>query len=63
MLQYEGENHGLLKRANQIDYALRMMEFLGHHLKGEEAPAWLEEGVPLLEMKKHLEARPAVLNP
>ncbi len=63
MLQYEGENHGLRKRANQIDYALRMMEFLDHHLKGEEAPDWLEEGVPLLEMKKHLEARPAVLNP
>ena len=63
MLQYEGENHGLRKRANQIDYAMRMMEFLDHYLKGEEAPAWLEEGVPLLEMKKHLEARPAVLNP
>ena len=62
MLQYEGENHGLRKTANQIDYALRMMEFMDHYLKGKEAPVWLTEGIPLLEMKKHLEERPAVLN-
>lgn len=61
MLQYEGENHGLRKTANQIDYALRMMEFLDYYLKGENAPGWLKEGIPLLEMKKHLEERPAVL--
>ncbi len=61
MLQYEGENHGLRKRANQIDYALRMMEYLGHHLKGEEASEWIHEGIPLIEMEKHLEERPAVL--
>jgi dipeptidyl aminopeptidase/acylaminoacyl peptidase len=63
MLQYKGENHGLRKLPNQIDYALRMMEFLDHHLKGAEAPAWLQEGIPLLEMEKHLEQRPAVLKP
>ena len=63
MLQYEGENHGLRKTANQIDYAMRMMEYLDHYLKGEEAPEWLEKGIPLLEMEKHLEQRPAVLNP
>jgi dipeptidyl aminopeptidase/acylaminoacyl peptidase len=63
MLQYEGENHGLRKTANQIDYAMRMMEYLDHYLKGEDAPEWLEKGIPLLEMEKHLEARPAVLNP
>ncbi|TVR73574.1 MAG: S9 family peptidase [Marinilabiliales bacterium] len=61
MLQYEGENHGLRKTANQIDYAVRMMEYLDHYLKGEEAPEWLEQGVPLLEMEKHLEQRPSVL--
>jgi dipeptidyl aminopeptidase/acylaminoacyl peptidase len=62
MLQYEGENHGLRKTANQIDYAMRMMEFLDHHLKGQEAPVWIKEGIPLLEMQKHLENRPSVLN-
>ncbi len=63
MLQYVGENHGLRKLANQIDYATRMMEFIDHYLKGKEAPTWLQEGVPLLEMDKHLEARPSVLHP
>ncbi len=62
MLQYEGENHGLRKTANQIDYGLRMMEFMDHYLKGAEAPVWLQEGIPLLEMEEHLEERPAVLN-
>jgi dipeptidyl aminopeptidase/acylaminoacyl peptidase len=61
MLQYEGENHGLRKTSNQIDYAVRMMEYLDHYLKGKDAPSWLKEGVPLLDMKKHLEERPAVL--
>ncbi len=60
MLQYEGENHGLRKLPNQADYAMRMMEFLDHYLKGAEAPAWLLDGVPLLEMEKHLEDRPRV---
>jgi hypothetical protein len=62
MLQYEGENHALRKTSNQIDYAFRMMEFLDHYLKGDEAPVWVSEGIPLLEMKKHLEERPSVLN-
>jgi dipeptidyl aminopeptidase/acylaminoacyl peptidase len=62
MLQYEGENHGLAKPANQIDYAVRMMEFLDHHLKGTEAPAWIREGVPRLEMEKHLDQRLRVLD-
>jgi dipeptidyl aminopeptidase/acylaminoacyl peptidase len=61
MLQYKGENHGLRKQANQIDYAMRMMEFLDHYLKGAEAPDWYKEGVPHLEMEKHLENRPPVL--
>lgn len=61
MLQYKGENHGLRKQANQIDYAMRMMEFLDHYLKGAEVPDWYKEGVPHLEMEKHLENRPPVL--
>jgi dipeptidyl aminopeptidase/acylaminoacyl peptidase len=61
MLQYEGENHGLTKLPNRIDYALRMMEFLDHHLKGAEAPEWWTEGVPHLKKKEHLEARPTTL--
>jgi len=57
MLQYKGENHGLRKKENQKDYYLRMREFLDHHLKGAKAPKWLEEGIPLLDMEKHLKDR------
>jgi len=54
MLQYKGENHGLRKPPNQKDYTLRMREFFDHHLLGRPAPAWLEQGVPHLEMEKHI---------
>jgi dienelactone hydrolase len=57
MLQYKGENHGLVKPANQHDYYVRMREFFDHHLRGKPAPRWLEEGVPHLEIDKHLKER------
>lgn len=57
MLQYVGENHSLRKPANQRDYTVRMKEFFDHYLKGEPAPRWLTDGVPRLEMDKHLEER------
>jgi dipeptidyl aminopeptidase/acylaminoacyl peptidase len=57
MLQYEGENHGLRKPANQHDYTVRMKEFFDRHLKNAPAPKWLTEGVPRLELDKHIEER------
>ncbi len=57
MLQYKGENHGLVKPANQKDYSRRMREFFDHHLMGKPAPAWLKEGVPHLKMDEHLKER------
>ena len=59
MLQYIGENHGLAKRENQKDYALRMREFFDHHLRGMPAPDWMKDGVPRLELDEHLKARRA----
>jgi dienelactone hydrolase len=57
MLQYRGENHGLVKPANRRDYTIRMREFFDHHLLGKPAPEWLKKGVPHLELDDHLEAR------
>lgn len=59
MLQYVGENHGLAKRANQVDYARRMMEFLDHHLKGTDAPDWYVDGVTHLDKDDHINSRKA----
>jgi dipeptidyl aminopeptidase/acylaminoacyl peptidase len=57
MLQYVGENHGLAKPANRYDYTVRMREYFDHHLKGAPAPAWWTDGVPRLDMDKHLKQR------
>jgi dipeptidyl aminopeptidase/acylaminoacyl peptidase len=52
LLVYEGENHGLARRANQIDYHRRINEWFAHYLKGEPAPAWISTGVPYLEQQE-----------
>jgi dipeptidyl aminopeptidase/acylaminoacyl peptidase len=57
LLEYPGENHGLARPANQQDYTVRMKEFFDHHLKGADAPDWLEYGVPRLEMQEHIDQR------
>jgi dipeptidyl aminopeptidase/acylaminoacyl peptidase len=49
---YNGEPHGLRKRANQRDYAIRTFEFFGHFLQGAPKPAWMEKGIPYLDREK-----------
>lgn len=49
MLVYEGENHGLAREENQIDYASRAFEWHEHYLLGKEAPEWITNGLPYLE--------------
>jgi len=57
MLEYKGENHGLRKPENMKDYTVRMREFFDHYLMDKPAPPWMEEGIPALKMKDHLEER------
>jgi acetyl esterase/lipase len=54
MLQYVGENHGLVKPANMKDYTVRMKEWFDHWLMGKPAPAWMTEGIPYLKLKDAL---------
>ncbi|HET7619309.1 MAG TPA: prolyl oligopeptidase family serine peptidase [Vicinamibacterales bacterium] len=49
LLVYANEDHGLRKKANQIDYHRRIMAWFDHYLKGEPAPAWITEGVRYLD--------------
>lgn len=57
LLEYVGENHGLARPVNQKDYAGRMGEWFDHYLKGKEAPDWMKNGIPRLQMADHLQAR------
>lgn len=56
LLVYSGEDHGLRKKANQIDYQHRIFAWFGHYLKDEPAVAWISKGESFLEHEKELKA-------
>ena len=49
LLNYNGEYHGLRRRADQIDYTIRMQQFFDHFLRGAPKPEWMQKGVPFSE--------------
>jgi dipeptidyl aminopeptidase/acylaminoacyl peptidase len=49
LFNYNGQAHGLRRRADQKDWARRMHQFFDHYLKGAPAPEWMEKGIPYLE--------------
>jgi dipeptidyl aminopeptidase/acylaminoacyl peptidase len=49
LLSYNGELHGLRRRADQMDYSIRMKQFFDHFLKGAPRPEWMEKGVPFVD--------------
>ena len=49
MLNYNGEEHGLGKQANQKDFTIRVFQYYNHFLKGTSAPEWMINGIPALE--------------
>lgn len=56
MLNYNGEKHGLTKRQNMKDFAVRLYQYFDHYLKDAPAPSWMAEGLPLVEkgINQHL---------
>ncbi|MDM1298124.1 S9 family peptidase [Empedobacter falsenii] len=48
MLNYNGDDHNLLKRANKNDIQQRQVQFFDHYLKDKPAPKWMTEGVPAI---------------
>jgi dipeptidyl aminopeptidase/acylaminoacyl peptidase len=57
MLVYTGEDHGLRKKPNQIDYHRRIHEWFAHYLKGEPAAPWIAKGLSFLEREQELKQR------
>lgn len=56
MLVYPGEDHGLRKKENQIDYHRRILQWFGHWLKGEPPAEWVVRGVTWLDRKTILDS-------
>ncbi|MBN1388539.1 MAG: S9 family peptidase [Bacteroidales bacterium] len=52
MLVYEGENHGLRKDENMLDYSLKVKQFIDHYLLGKPAEEWIKEGKTYMEKKQ-----------
>jgi dienelactone hydrolase len=48
-LVYDGEDHGLRQKKNQIDYQHRILAWFGHYLKGEPAETWITNGQSFLD--------------
>ena len=58
LLVYPGENHGLAKKPNQVDYHRRILEWFDHHLRGTPAPAWIAKGVEHLDAERVRKGEP-----
>ncbi|MDG2463947.1 MAG: prolyl oligopeptidase family serine peptidase [Crocinitomicaceae bacterium] len=52
MLNYNDDNHNLMKNANRIDLSIRMRQFFDYYLLDAKAPKWLIEGVPAIDKGK-----------
>ena len=55
MFNYNGEPHGIRKRQNQKDYAMRLLQFFDYELKGAAKPEWMERGIPYLQKEREKE--------
>jgi dipeptidyl aminopeptidase/acylaminoacyl peptidase len=54
LLVYPGADHGLSEERQQVDYHDRILEWFGHYLKGEPAPAWITDGESWPERAKRI---------
>ncbi len=52
LLNYNGDDHNLMKNPNRFDLSIRMRQFFDYYLLGQAMPLWLKEGIPALEKGK-----------
>jgi dienelactone hydrolase len=56
LIVYAGEDHGLRKKADQVDYERRIFAWFGHYLKDEPASTWITDGQSYLDHQRELRA-------
>jgi dipeptidyl aminopeptidase/acylaminoacyl peptidase len=54
LLQYNGEDHGLRQKKNQVDYQRRLLAWFGHYLKGDPAEKWITNGESYLARQEEV---------
>ncbi len=52
MLVYDGENHSLAKKENQLDYTRKVNDFFNHFLLGTEPNEWIVKGKSYLDKRR-----------
>ncbi len=52
MLNYNGDDHNLMKNANRMDLSIRMRQFFDYYLLDKPAPVWLFDGLPAIKKGK-----------
>lgn len=52
LLNYNGDDHNLMKRQNRKDIQIREQQFFDYYLKGAKAPAWMTKGIPATQKGK-----------
>ncbi|MBL0156077.1 MAG: S9 family peptidase [Bryobacterales bacterium] len=55
LMNYNGEFHGLRRRHNQKDYAIRMQQFFDHYLLGAPRPEWMDKGISFVDREDEKE--------
>lgn len=54
MVNYNDEPHNLVRRANRIDWTIRMKQFFDYYLKDAPQPEWIKQGIPAIQKGKVL---------
>ncbi len=54
LLNYNDDDHNLMKNANRIDLSIRMRQFFDFYLNNKSAPIWLLEGIPAVKKGEEL---------
>lgn len=52
LLNYNGDDHNLIKRQNRKDIQIREQQFFDYYLKGAKAPVWMTKGIPATQKGK-----------
>jgi dipeptidyl aminopeptidase/acylaminoacyl peptidase len=63
LLVYGAEDHGLRKKADQVDYQHRIFAWFDHYLKGDTAAKWITDGDSYLDHQRAAKAAAAAAPP